>query len=67
MRGENPVAMRHVVHAVGNLDAVGIASAEPHRPHRQVAPVHAKANVEAADGEIGPYRLVDFRQPDRAQ
>ena len=67
MLGENLVAMRHLGHAVGNLDAVGIASAESHRPHRQVAPVHAEADVEAADGEIGPYRLVDFRQPDRPQ
>ena len=67
MRREDLRVIRHGIEPVGVLDAVGIAHTEPHEPHGIVSPMHATVVAEAPLLEVGPHRLVEFRQRDRSQ
>ena len=66
-RGEDFLSSRHGIEPVGILNAIWIAHAEPHEPHRRLAAMHPAVIVKAALRKVGPHRLVQFWQRDRFQ
>ena len=50
----------HGIEPVGILNAIRIADAEPHEPHRRVAAMHPAVVVEPALSKIRPHSFVQF-------
>ncbi len=67
MRGEGGVVAGHVFHAVGEMDLLVVADAEPHGPQRSVVAGGGKAEVELPQREVGFHRFIDLLQRDRFQ
>ena len=65
MFGKDFLAIRHRRHAVRDLDAVIVARAEAHGPHRSVVADDAEAEVELPQRKVRSHCLVDLRQRDR--
>jgi hypothetical protein len=64
MLREDFLAVRHVRHAVGDLQALVIANAEAHDPQRGFRPAGGKAEVELPQRKVRLHGFVEFRQLD---
>ena len=57
---EDFLAIRHVCHAVGDLQALVIANAESHDPQRGVRPAGGKAEVELPQSEVRLHGFIEL-------